>query len=143
MPTTPTPDHRTRARTSNDHPLGSEGGCKISNFEVMYKLDRSHNWTPLLHLPLIDQKLILLGDLKKNEKYQVRITAFNEAGSTEAEYGFHTSFQGMFYLELVTLPSAPLTRRMLMGEPSPSPSPRAFTCSFINYWAIWEIPCQY
>ena len=57
----------------------------------MYKSDRSHNWTPLSHLALLDQKLILLNDLLPGNKYQLRITAFNEAGSTEAEYNFLTT----------------------------------------------------
>ena len=56
----------------------------------MYKSDRSHNWTPLSHSALLDQKLILLNDLSPGNKYQLRITAYNEAGSTEAEYNFLT-----------------------------------------------------
>lgn len=107
----------------------NEGGCKISNFEVMYKptADRSHNWTPLSHSPLTDPKLIILNGksncrcacfdrkihgkvihtklrlnhlaLVPGNKYSLRITAFNEAGSTEAEYSFFTpisSHQGRF-----------------------------------------------
>ncbi|KAI2811059.1 hypothetical protein BLOT_002229 [Blomia tropicalis] len=69
-----------------------DGGCKISNFEVMYKPDRGH-WMPISHLPLPDQKLIQLNDLSPGSKYRLRITAFNEAGSTEAEYNFMTSYQ--------------------------------------------------
>lgn len=57
----------------------------------MYKSDRLHNWTPLTHIAMSDQKLIVLNDLMPGNKYQIRITAFNEAGSTEAEYHFMTS----------------------------------------------------
>ncbi|UXI20602.1 Brain-specific angiogenesis inhibitor 1 [Sarcoptes scabiei] len=64
-----------------------DGGCRISNFEVMYKTDRLHNWTPLT---MSDQRTIVLNDLVPGHKYQIRITAFNEAGSTEAEYHFMT-----------------------------------------------------
>ncbi|KPM09058.1 down syndrome cell adhesion molecule-like protein [Sarcoptes scabiei] len=37
-----------------------------------------------------DQRTIVLNDLVPGHKYQIRITAFNEAGSTEAEYHFMT-----------------------------------------------------
>ncbi|KAH9406242.1 hypothetical protein TYRP_013848, partial [Tyrophagus putrescentiae] len=73
-----------------------DGGCKISNFEVMYKLDRSHSWSPVALSSSssistsADQKLILLSDLQPGSKYQLRVTAFNQAGSTEAEYSFLT-----------------------------------------------------
>lgn len=53
----------------------------------MYKTDRLHNWTPLT---MSDQRTIVLNDLVPGHKYQIRITAFNEAGSTEAEYHFMT-----------------------------------------------------
>ena len=71
----------------------------------MYKLDRSHSWSPVALSSSssistsADQKLILLSDLQPGSKYQLRVTAFNQAGSTEAEYSFLTpitSYQGLF-----------------------------------------------
>ncbi|KAH9415976.1 hypothetical protein DERP_000471, partial [Dermatophagoides pteronyssinus] len=69
-----------------------DGGCKINNFEVMYKTDRLHNWTPLT---MSDQRTIVLNDLLPGHKYQIRVTAFNEAGSTEAEYHFITPMSSL------------------------------------------------
>ena len=69
-----------------------KGGCKINNFEVMYKTDRLHNWTPLT---MSDQRTIVLNDLLPGHKYQIRVTAFNEAGSTEAEYHFITPMSSL------------------------------------------------
>lgn len=74
-----------------------DGGCRIANFEISYKWERSHAWTPLPlsghgtnALPLFESKTIHLTDLKPGGRYQLRVTAYNEAGSTEAEYGFMT-----------------------------------------------------
>lgn len=69
-----------------------KGGCKINNFEVMYKTDRLHNWTPLT---MSDQRTIVLNDLLPGHKYQIRVTAYNEAGSTEAEYHFITPMSSL------------------------------------------------
>ncbi|KAH7636186.1 mdscam3 [Dermatophagoides farinae] len=69
-----------------------DGGCKINNFEVMYKTDRLHNWTPLT---MSDQRTIVLNDLLPGHKYQIRVTAYNEAGSTEAEYHFITPMSSL------------------------------------------------
>ena len=58
----------------------------------MYKTDRLHNWTPLT---MSDQRTIVLNDLLPGHKYQIRVTAYNEAGSTEAEYHFITPMSSL------------------------------------------------
>jgi hypothetical protein len=60
-------------------------------FEVMYKLQKSRKWISLSSRVFTDQKYIVLSDLMPSTTYDLKITAFNEAGSTEALYTFTTT----------------------------------------------------
>ncbi|CAG2102033.1 unnamed protein product [Medioppia subpectinata] len=68
-----------------------DGGCPVNMFEVMYKLQKSRKWISLSNRAFTDQKHIVLSDLMPSTSYDIKITAFNEAGSTEAQYSFTTS----------------------------------------------------
>jgi hypothetical protein len=57
----------------------------------MYKLQKSRKWISLSNRAITDQKHIVLSDLIPSTAYDIKITAFNEAGSTEAQYSFTTS----------------------------------------------------
>ncbi|OTF73169.1 down syndrome cell adhesion molecule-like protein [Euroglyphus maynei] len=50
-----------------------------------------------------DQRIIMLNDLQPGHKYQIRVTAFNEAGSTEAEYHFFTPISSLQNDEAIIL----------------------------------------
>jgi len=58
---------------------------------VMYKLQKSRKWISLSSRVFTDQKYIVLSDLMPSTTYDLKITAFNEAGSTEALYSFTTT----------------------------------------------------
>ncbi|CAG2162134.1 unnamed protein product [Oppiella nova] len=68
-----------------------DGGCPVNMFEVMYKLAKSRKWISLSNRAFTDQKQIVLSDLMPSTSYDIKITAFNEAGSTEAQYSFTTT----------------------------------------------------
>ncbi|KAI1289731.1 Down syndrome cell adhesion molecule-like protein Dscam2 [Halotydeus destructor] len=68
-----------------------DGLCRISSFGVSYKVSRKRNWITLdnaVHLP--EEKTLHIGDLLPATGYDLKITAHNEAGQTEARYSFTT-----------------------------------------------------
>lgn len=68
-----------------------DGSCPIQSFKIMYKPQKSRKWTTfpdqIFHL---EQKQIVFSDLWPGTGYDLKITALNEAGPTEAQYSFTT-----------------------------------------------------
>ena len=56
----------------------------------MYK-EKASDWVRLPKIEPMAQKVIAISDLKPSTSYDLKITAFNEAGPTEAQYSFMTS----------------------------------------------------
>jgi hypothetical protein len=84
------------------------GGCAINLFEVTYKLQKSRKWISLSNRVFTDQKHIVLSDLMPSTTYDLKITAFNQAGSTEAQYTFTTTsiaLQGLSSLKSIKIRS--------------------------------------
>jgi hypothetical protein len=79
-----------------------DGACSITSFDVLYKRQRSHRWISLMNgqnLQQLDhvlndekqqEKTLILTDLDASTVYDLKITAHNQAGSTEAQYSFST-----------------------------------------------------
>jgi len=67
------------------------GGCPITKFEIMYKMQRSKKW---ISLPMtendVDFRRVFITSLKSSTNYDLIITATNEASSTQAQYAFST-----------------------------------------------------
>lgn len=57
----------------------------------MYKLQKSRKWISVSSRAITGQKQLVLDELMPSTTYDIKITAFNEAGSTEAQYTFTTS----------------------------------------------------
>ena len=55
----------------------------------MYKTQRSRKWISIDSIE--NSRIVILNDLMPSTTYDLKITAFNEAGSTEAQYSFVTS----------------------------------------------------
>ncbi|KAI1289730.1 Down syndrome cell adhesion molecule -like protein [Halotydeus destructor] len=88
-----------------------DGSCPIVSFKIMYKQHIARKWVTLgdqLYTP--DQKQVLVSDLLPGTLYDLKITAINEAGPTEALYSFYT----------VSLIKAPAT---VYGNEASSSSP--------------------
>lgn len=60
------------------------------NFALQYKLHLSNDYIMLSNNIIPEQKTIVLSDLLPASWYDVIMTAFSEAGSTEAQYQFAT-----------------------------------------------------
>lgn len=71
-----------------------DGGCSISGIEIMYKESQSTRWFTLKSkdAQLVDKsnKNEYLNNLKPSTSYDLKITAYNEAGPTQAQYSFTT-----------------------------------------------------
>lgn len=79
-----------------------DGGCGISYFVVECKLYSRSQWNMIASHIGPTERIHTVTDLHPNTKYQVRVTAYNNAGSTSAIYNFTTStLQGSELLELV------------------------------------------
>ena len=68
----------------------ADHGCSIMNFALQYKLHLSNDYIMLSNNIIPEQKSIFLSDLLPASWYDVIMTAFSEAGSTEAQYQFAT-----------------------------------------------------
>ncbi|XP_074593224.1 cell adhesion molecule Dscam1-like [Brevipalpus obovatus] len=66
------------------------GGCPILNFNAQYKLKNQRDYIILSNNLLPEQKTFLITDLRPATWYNLFITAYNDAGSTGAEYTFAT-----------------------------------------------------
>ena len=67
------------------------GGCFIKFFMVSFKADSSRDWSALSSPISGDTSKYLINDLTIDSWYRVKVSATNDAGSTEAEYTFSTS----------------------------------------------------
>ncbi|XP_055315262.1 cell adhesion molecule Dscam2 isoform X3 [Sitodiplosis mosellana] len=75
-----------------------DGGCGISYFVVECKLYSRSQWNVIAGHIAPTERIHTVADLHPNTKYQVRVTAYNNAGSTSAVYNFTTStLQGINY----------------------------------------------
>ena len=66
----------------------------------MYKTQRSRKWISIDSVE--NNRIVILNDLMPSTTYDLKITAFNEAGSTEAQYSFVTlsiPSQGNVYID--------------------------------------------
>ncbi|XP_076307944.1 cell adhesion molecule Dscam1-like isoform X1 [Tachypleus tridentatus] len=73
-----------------------DGGCPITFFSVSYKAQKDDNWSIVSDRVLSEQKQITIPFLTPGTRYQVKVTAHNEAGATEAEYFFVTQTVTMY-----------------------------------------------
>lgn len=68
-----------------------DGSCKLQAFKITYKQHKARKWVTFqeqVFLP--EQKQVILSDLAPGSLYDLKITAYNEAGTTEAQYSFTT-----------------------------------------------------
>ena len=67
------------------------GGCSITKFEIMYKMQRMKKW---INLPMtendVDFRRVFITSLKPSTNYDLIISATNEASTTQAQYAFST-----------------------------------------------------
>jgi len=77
-----------------------DNGCPIMNFIVQYKLHKTSDFTLLSNNIIPEQKYIIVSDLLPANWYDLVMTAFSDAGSTEAQYRFATlTIDGGLFLE--------------------------------------------
>ena len=80
------------------------GGCSITGFEIMYKESQSDQWITLRTKDSVivkkTNKNEYLNNIKPSTLYDLKITAYNEAGPTQAQYSFTTLnvYKGNFSL---------------------------------------------
>ncbi|XP_022248096.1 Down syndrome cell adhesion molecule-like protein Dscam2, partial [Limulus polyphemus] len=74
-----------------------DGGCLITLFSVSYKAQRDDNWSIVSSRVPSNRKQITIPSLTPGTRYQVKVTAHNEAGATEAEYLFVTQTMTTMY----------------------------------------------
>ncbi|XP_022238880.1 Down syndrome cell adhesion molecule-like protein Dscam2 [Limulus polyphemus] len=72
--------------------LGSwqDGGCPIQYFSVRYRPTFQHVWNTVASRVMALQKHLEIGHLVPGREYSLLVNAYNEAGTTEAEYTFQT-----------------------------------------------------
>ncbi|XP_031619714.1 Down syndrome cell adhesion molecule-like protein Dscam2 isoform X2 [Contarinia nasturtii] len=75
-----------------------DGGCGISHFAVECKLHSRSQWNMIANHIAPTERIYTVTDLHPNTKYQIRITAYNNAGSASAIYNLTTStLQGIHF----------------------------------------------
>lgn len=68
-----------------------DGSCPISSFELVYKPKKStRSKGESMKIFPAEQKRVVLKDLLPSTVYEIKMTAVNEAGTTEAFYNFTT-----------------------------------------------------
>lgn len=67
-----------------------DGSCRIQMFKMFYKPHKARKWTTFSENVLPEQRSVTIADLAPGTMYDLKITAYNEAGSTEALYSFTT-----------------------------------------------------
>ncbi|XP_076350077.1 cell adhesion molecule Dscam1-like isoform X2 [Tachypleus tridentatus] len=66
------------------------GGCPVYFFAVQYKPRGDRSWITVASKVLPETKFMLIPDLAPATWYSILVTAYNSAGSTDAEYVFST-----------------------------------------------------
>lgn len=72
-------------------PVLSDGGCGISHFVIEYKLQSRSQWNMVASHIAPTERIYTVSELHPDTKYQLRVTAYNNAGSTSAIYNLTTS----------------------------------------------------
>lgn len=72
----------------------SDGGCGITHFSIESKPYSSSHWNMKASHIAPTERIYTVTDLHPATRYQLRVTAFNNAGSTSAVFNFTTSNQG-------------------------------------------------
>lgn len=68
----------------------SDNGCALQHFQLKYRLRQQSVWTLYSNFIPSSQKSVLIDGLQSYSWYYLQITAYSEAGSTQAEYSFLT-----------------------------------------------------
>lgn len=68
-----------------------DGGCGISHFVVECKPYTRSQWTMISNHIAATERVFTVTDLHPGVKYQLRVTAYNNAGFTSSVYNFTTS----------------------------------------------------
>jgi len=68
-----------------------DGGCPIQSFDIVYKPKKNTRFKgDSLRIFPAEQRQVVLKDLRPSTVYEVKISAMNEAGTTESNYNFTT-----------------------------------------------------
>ncbi|XP_074600813.1 cell adhesion molecule Dscam1-like [Brevipalpus obovatus] len=69
-----------------------DGGCRMERMEIMFKQTRKREWTslPFVYTSSKEDRDIIIPDLQPMTPYELKITAKNEADTTQAVYSFQT-----------------------------------------------------
>lgn len=67
-----------------------DGGCGISHFAVEYRIAYSSSWVVSSSYVQPTERIYSIIDLMPATEYELRITAYNNAGETVALYNFTT-----------------------------------------------------
>lgn len=67
-----------------------DGGCGIMHFAIEYKSVQHSSWTMSSSHVKPTERIYSISDLSPATEYQLKITAHNNAGYTEALYNFTT-----------------------------------------------------
>lgn len=71
-----------------------DGGCGITHFSIEIKPYSSSHWNMKASHIAPTERIFTVPELHPGTRYQLRVTAFNNAGSTNAVFNFTTSNQG-------------------------------------------------
>jgi Down syndrome cell adhesion molecule len=85
----------------------ADGGCPILYFSVEYKELRQNDWLLASANVQPSERVFSIADLRPAARYSLRVTAYNNAGSTQAFYNVTMAQQGG---ELVALDTPPPRR---------------------------------
>ncbi|XP_066154117.1 cell adhesion molecule Dscam1 isoform X2 [Euwallacea fornicatus] len=73
-----------------------DGGCGILHFAIFYRPMRHNSWTTAANHVKPTERIYSIVDLYPGTEYQIKVTAHNNAGETEALYNFTTlTFAGV------------------------------------------------
>ncbi|XP_066249435.1 cell adhesion molecule Dscam1 isoform X2 [Euwallacea similis] len=73
-----------------------DGGCGILHFAIFYRPMRHNSWTTAANHVKPTERIYSIVDLYPGTEYQMKVTAHNNAGDTEALYNFTTlTFAGV------------------------------------------------
>jgi len=68
----------------------SDNGCPLQHFQLKYRPKETTVWTLYSNFIHSSQKSLLIDGLSSNSWYYIQITAYSQAGSSQAEYNFLT-----------------------------------------------------